>query len=214
MMLSYYGELDPLSGIVDEGPESLDAVIRELALLCLLYDAVVVPPENFLAHPLALPAFESLSPFVTAGRLTSSHEPAGPDIPSFIANAAARREDACRKGGRARRDRPSLSRPPGRGRSAGPSPRGVDEVVGRWRALLPERWPILRDVAGQIGGFSDCLERFCRAFPLSDPCREETIRLFEGSRQNGLGAVRWSRYVAHLAALSRRIATPRDFNAL
>lgn len=78
LTVCYYGEFDPFSGSVDQHDESLDDVVRVLAMLCLLYDVVIVPPGALLEHVLGLPAFERLAPFVRAGCLGTTAAPSEP----------------------------------------------------------------------------------------------------------------------------------------
>jgi hypothetical protein len=97
--LCYYGELDPFTGIADEGPASVSAVAGDLEYLCLARDAVIVPPENLLAHPLALPVFEELAPLVRAGLVATSGAPSWPTLHGFVRETAERyREERAGRG--------------------------------------------------------------------------------------------------------------------
>ena len=68
---------------------SLERLIRDLKLLCLLYDVVILPTGNLLEHGLALPAFEALAPFVRAGRLGASEDVSAPGPRLYIEERAA-----------------------------------------------------------------------------------------------------------------------------
>jgi hypothetical protein len=70
-----YSELEPYSGSISHNPSDLPRLIRHLIYACLFYDVVVVHRRNVLEHPLTLPAFEILKPFVQSGQLwTSANE--------------------------------------------------------------------------------------------------------------------------------------------
>ncbi len=73
-----YSELEPYSGSINHNPSDLPRLIRHLIYACLFYDVVVVHRRNILEHPLTLPAFERLKPFVKCGKLwTSANESDG-----------------------------------------------------------------------------------------------------------------------------------------
>jgi hypothetical protein len=175
LRICYYGELDPYTGIRGDGPASLDAVISDLTLLCLLYDAVIVPPETLLPHPLALPAFEALGPLVRAGRLGTSGAPSWPGLHGFIEDTAAPYREA--------RAGPPV--PPGPRSLDARRLREIDDVVARWCAVLPERWPFLRDVPGQIAGCTGRVRRFCEGPALAGSSRDSTLRLIDAHEQVG-----------------------------
>jgi hypothetical protein len=70
-----YSELEPYSGSISHNPSDFPRLIRDLKFACLFYDVVVVHRRNILEHPLTLPAFERLKPFVKCGKLwTSANE--------------------------------------------------------------------------------------------------------------------------------------------
>jgi hypothetical protein len=203
MKLCYYGELDPFSGISDDGPASFATVLAELKLLCLLDDAVVVPPANLVQHPLALPVFEALAPFVRAGRLTTSTAPSSPGPHAYIAECAALHGEA-RVPGRTGQ-RPA---PPRRPRTTRRQ-RAVTELTDRWCSLLPDRWFLKRDIAAQIVGATDRVRQFCGGPGISPEAARRILRFIDAHEPGG---VRRETFLAWLAALRAEVS-PRDLSA-
>jgi hypothetical protein len=73
-----YSELEPYSGSIRHDPSDLPRLIGDLKFSCLFYDVVVLHRRNLWEHPLTLPAFERLAPFVQSGQLwTSANESDG-----------------------------------------------------------------------------------------------------------------------------------------
>lgn len=140
----YYGEFDPFSGGVDRRYECLDDVVRVLAMLCLLYDVVIVPPGALLEHPLGLPAFERLGPLVREGMLGTSASPSAPGPRIYMKERLQHRVE-----GRIHR------------RSGPLKPSGVIELQDRLSEILPAQWTITRDVARQISGCADHIRQLC-----------------------------------------------------
>ncbi len=73
-----YSELEPYSGSIRHDPSDLPRLIGDLKFSCLFYDVVVLHRRNLWEHPLTLPAFERLAPFVQSAQLwTSANESDG-----------------------------------------------------------------------------------------------------------------------------------------
>ncbi|XXT16074.1 hypothetical protein WME94_38175 [Sorangium sp. So ce429] len=139
-----YGEFDPFSGSIGRRHEYLDDVARVLAMLCLLYDVVIVPPGALLEHPLGLPAFERLAPFVREGLLGTTASPSEPGPRIYMKERLRSRAD-----GRLDRRRGSLKSS------------DVIDLQARLSDILPARWTITRDVARQVSGCANHIRRFC-----------------------------------------------------
>ncbi|WP_157906981.1 hypothetical protein [Sorangium cellulosum] len=139
LTVCYYGEFDPFSGSVDRRCECIDDVVRVLAMLCLLHDVVIVPPGALLDHPLGLPAFERLAPFVRAGVLGTTASPSEPGPRTYMKERVRRRVDG-------RLDR--------RGGSLKSS--DVIELQSRLSDILPAQWTITGDAARQVRTSSPC----------------------------------------------------------
>lgn len=207
MKLCYYGEFDPFSGIPDDGPASLATVLTELKVLCLLDDAIVVPPANLVQHPLALPACEALAPFVRAGRLTTSTAPSSPGPHAYIAECVALHREA-RVPGRDQRRPVVARRPRTRGRQ-----RALTELTDRWCRLLPDRWFLKRDIAGQISGSTDRVRRFCEEGRISPEAARRILRFIDGQEPTAGSGVNRESLMAFLAAVRAEVA-PRDVSAV
>jgi hypothetical protein len=67
-----YSELEPYSGSISHNSSYFPRLVWDLKFACLFYDVVVVHRRNILEHPLTLPAFERLKPFVKCGKLWTS----------------------------------------------------------------------------------------------------------------------------------------------
>jgi len=86
--LCLYSELEHYSGTISHHSSDLPRLIRELKLACLFYDQVIIHDGNLLEHRLTLPAFETLAPFVHAGRLWISADYSAPSpLKHFLTQA-------------------------------------------------------------------------------------------------------------------------------
>lgn len=141
--ICYYGELDPYSGVHRRAAASLDSLVRDLSLALLLHDYVIVPPGNFFEHPLTLPAFRRLAPFVRVGRLGTSTDDVGANARRYL---AGRREAA----------RAALPPVLADNRALGLWPASALSVMEReWSELLPEHWVVRRHLSSQLTTFRD-----------------------------------------------------------
>lgn len=199
MNITYYGELDPFSGSIAQRLDALPRVVRELQALLLVSDVVIVPPRNLIEHPLTLPAFEALAPFVTAGRLTTTTDASSPTPRSFIdTSAAVHLEQLGSNSSRKQASRPAPEITPKpviieRGRS-------IHEITNRWHAILPATWTLDRDVDSQVLGFVERMLSFCGNTPDPSPATRVLHATLDSILQ--AGKVRPDRTVilAHLAA--------------
>lgn len=130
----YYGELDALFGSVPPDPVALPWLVGDLEMLLEEFERVIVPRHALLEHPLTLPAFEVLAPYVAAGRLGTWGVAGGPGPYAFLeqrawswANVWFPPLSVRRKAGRGRWRREELA-----------------DVLGRWRAVLPAHWVAVR----------------------------------------------------------------------
>ncbi|RKZ86903.1 MAG: hypothetical protein DRR19_14295 [Candidatus Parabeggiatoa sp. nov. 1] len=79
-----YSELETYSGSISHHPSDLPRLIWELKLACLFYDVVMLHRRNLWEHPLTLPAFEKLAPFVKKGVLWTSADEDEPPPVKFV----------------------------------------------------------------------------------------------------------------------------------
>ena len=158
MRVTYYGELDPFSGSVAQGQADLVRAVDDLQLALLFSDVVIVPPGNLLEHALTLPAFEARAPFVAAGRLTTTTDPSSSGPHALIDE---RVDVYLEERARGSTTTPMLGRPPKAKPLTIRRHRSIEEVRGRWHAVLPASWTLARDVGTQITGFAERLQRFC-----------------------------------------------------
>jgi len=117
-----YSELELYSGSIRHDPSYLPRLIGDLKSVCLFYDVVVLHHRNLWEHPLTLPAFEELAPFVKSGQLwTTGNQSHGspknylhqklPELFDFFGNGVIKKT--------------------------------VDEIIDRWQALiLPCDWKL------------------------------------------------------------------------
>lgn len=215
MRVTYYGELDPFSGSIRHRVADLPRVVADLQAALLLSDVVIVPPGNLLEHPLTLPAFEALAPFVAAGRLTTTTDPSSPGPHALLDERVALHLDE-----RARGVSPPMSprsirsRPP---RPPGPVAvehlRGIEEVRRRWHDVLPPAWTLARDVDTQVVGFADRLLRFCAETRNPSPGTRALQRAVDRVLQAGRARPDRGTLLAYLAA-RRDDLPPREVSRL
>ncbi|WP_069471218.1 hypothetical protein [Candidatus Marithrix sp. Canyon 246] len=151
-----YSELEPYSGSISHNPSDLPRLIRHLIYACLFYDVVVVHRRNVLEHPLTLPAFEILKPFVQCGQLwTSANESDGSpenyleqktqELKDFFNSDYVKKISA------------------------------VDNIKDRWLDIIPAEWKITRNANDQanwvLKNINDYLYKYQNnksLFPLLD----------------------------------------------
>lgn len=143
-MICFYGEFDPFTGSIPPHMQHLPSVCRRLKLLVAACDRVIIAPGSMLEHPLVLPTFEALAPLFRAGRLTTSVHVEAPDPIPWLDARIARQLDHI----------------PPKGRVAGAS-RGhfrrheLAELRGRWQAIMPSAWAVVRDIPRIVGTYVD-----------------------------------------------------------
>jgi hypothetical protein len=125
-----YSELDPISGSIGYGREFLPSLVDDLILACLIYDKVIIQTPAILEHPLTLPAFEILEPFVKSGILWTSGGIAN-DLKEesplfFLKNRMERTFQQDYKGS------------------------NYSKTLERWGELLPKNFLIKRDPTNQL----------------------------------------------------------------
>jgi hypothetical protein len=126
-----YTELEAFSGYIKQDVKYIHRLVRDLKLTCLFYDQVIVNTPAIVEHPLTLPAFEVMSPFVRSGILwTSGQTKVAKEDPYQLVTSKADvfYEDI-------KSDRLILS---------------INEVLQRWGEITPASWSLLRDANNQI----------------------------------------------------------------
>lgn len=184
LAVCYYGEFDPFSGSVDRRYACLDDVVHVLAMLCLLYDVVIVPPGALLEHPLGLPAFERLAPFVREGMLGTTASPPDPGPRTYMKERLQRRVE-----GRLHR------------RSGSLKPSGVIELQNRLSDILPAQWTITRDVARQISGCAEHIRRFCETTAGTMAAARQVLAMMHATSQQRGTPLQRDELLARLAVL-------------
>lgn len=177
--IAYYTELDPFSGSVGQRRDALPALLRDLKLLLLLHDVVIVQPGNLVEHSLTLPAFEALAPFVRAGRLTTTVDPSSPRPMSLI------EERIALTGAQDLTSTTSAARPHRPGPLALCRRREADELRARWSEVLPDAWPMSRNVAAQTSAFVDLVQAALVDAAQSSPTAAWALRALDEIRQRG-----------------------------
>lgn len=125
-----YGELDSFTGYIRHDYRDFAKLIRDLKFCCLFYDDVIVNTGVILNHPLTLPAFEHMSPFVQAGHLWTTGRDTESSPTDFI------------------NDR--IDRFYGEG-SPKKMVRSISEVIDRWQTIAPDQWRMVRNLSVQVG---------------------------------------------------------------
>jgi hypothetical protein len=150
-----YSELEPYSGSISHNPSDLPRLIRHLIYACLFYDVVVVHRRNVLEHPLTLPAFEILKPFVERGQLWTSANEFDHSPKNYIKEKAQKFKDFFN------RDVKKIS--------------AVNEIEERWLDIIPAEWKIHRNANDQanwvLKNINDYLYKYKNKkllFPLLD----------------------------------------------
>lgn len=175
MRICYYGELDPYVGTVPQVRPALARVVRDLSVLCLFYDLVIVPPGTLFSHGLLLPAFVQLAPFVRAGRLGTTADPAGGSPREYVAQRA---EGELAKLGSRRRSSTVASW----------RRREIGEVVARYRDLLPDDWPLTRSVGWQVEHFDERIIKYAEERVERDRLAPRLLEVIDRGRQKGRSA--------------------------
>jgi len=121
-----YSELEPYSGSISHNPSDFPHLVWDLKFACLFYDVVVVHRRNILEHPLTLPAFERLKPFVKCGTLwTSANQYDG--LPqNYIEQETQKLKDFFNRGYIKKIN-------------------AVDDIKDRWLPIKPDEWKIRRN---------------------------------------------------------------------
>lgn len=153
----FLGELDPFTGTIAT-TGAAGPLVRLLTLLLASNEIVLMPPGCMVEHPLVLPAFEALAPFVRAGRLGSSGQRG---TPGPLADVTERAEKAKARWAAAVRLKSGPCRAEWRHAEA-------HQVLARWTgvltgdalrdryaALLPERWAVVRDVPASVHSYGE-----------------------------------------------------------
>ena len=136
MDIIYYGELDPYSGSIRPTPHDFLSLVTELKFLVMFSERVILPTENMIHHPLALPAFEYFEPFVKSGILGTSTSNPKQARSSFLNRIDATAEQLL------------LS-----------NNKHIREVRTRWKTVLPDSWSIKRNIEAQKQGGLSILSR-------------------------------------------------------
>lgn len=124
-----FSELDPFTGEIPFQTSQLEMLTNSLKLACLLYDRVIVNSNVLLEHPLCLPAFQKLKPFVQSGVLWTTNSRPQDSMEQFIQIQAGR---VLREANRIRAEQ-------------------VKKMLEAWLALAPGQWPMTRNASQQVG---------------------------------------------------------------
>ncbi len=185
----FYGELDTHSGSIPSLSCAAPRLRRELVLLALLHDLVIVSPFSLVEHGLTLPVFESLSALVRASRIGTSCDERGETPPqqlSMLLQFGAERR---------LRSTPTL------GRSSMEWERdAIERVRSRWDAILPERWSAYRSATQQRSARLENVLRWLRGGGEVGPRMQIAL---ERSVQSMLDADAWPSHEKMLASLGR-----------
>lgn len=184
--VGFYGELDPFAGGISSHLGDLPRLLRELTVLLLVKDIVILSPGNLLEHALTVTAAEWLAPFVRAGRLTTT---ASASLASPGAMIDARVDEYMEGLGVGRRQKVDRVR-----RAE------IDAVRDRWRVLLPESWSLTRDVPAQIAGFGEGILRYCAEASERSHVAARLGRILEENLGSG-GALDRNLVLAQVASL-------------
>jgi hypothetical protein len=185
-----YSELEPYSGSISHNPSDLPCLIRHLIYACLFYDVIVVHRRNVLEHPLTLPAFEILKPFVQSGQLWTSANESDSLPENYLEQKAQQLKDFFVK---------KIS--------------AVDKIEERWLRIIPAEWKITRNANEQanwvLNNINDYLYKYRNhklLFPLLDAVqnmqdfdKEKTLAI--------LGNLRGKIYPADLSEIANLIQT-------
>jgi hypothetical protein len=163
-----YGELDPFTGYIRQDYRDLAKLIRDLKFCCLFYDDVIVNTGVILNHPLTLPAFEQMSPFVQAGRLWTTGRDTESSPTNFINDRIDRfyGDDSPKK-----------------------ITRSISEVIDRWQAIAPEYWRMTRKLSVQVGSATQNILNNISALDFSrveNYHKDKIIAHIEGMHSEGI----------------------------
>lgn len=124
-----YSELDAFSGYIRHNVNDIRPLVRDLKLACLFYDQVIINTPAFAEHPLTLPAFEILSPFVQSGILWTSTKNSHETPFDFVHHRMmySYHEEKNKK-----------------------IPVSINKTLERWEKITPSKWSIFRNANAQI----------------------------------------------------------------
>lgn len=148
-----YSELEPFSGSISHNSSDLPRLIWDLKLACLFYDVVVVHRRNLFEHPLTLPAFEILAPFVKSGQLwTSANE--SDSLPEYYVRQKVQQLEKFFVSNRVARNIKNTKK----------RKKLVNDIKDRWRRIVPVDWKIKRcgceQAASVLNNIDDYLSQF------------------------------------------------------
>lgn len=123
-----FSELDPFTGEIPFQTSQLEMLTNSLKLACLLYDRVIVNSNVLLEHPLCLPAFQKLKPFVQTGVLWTTNSRPQDSMEQFIQTQAKR---VLRETNRTQAEQ-------------------VEKMLEAWLVLAPRQWPMTRNASQQV----------------------------------------------------------------
>ncbi len=153
-----YSELESYSGSISHNPSDLARLIWDLELACLFYDVIIVHRRNIWEHPLTLPAFEILAPFVKCGQLWTSANEFDQLPKDYVEQKAQQLEHFFCRGYVKKIN-------------------AVDDIKERWLRIIPVEWKIhrcaskqatrvLKNIGRYLSKFKD--NKFRQLHPLLD----------------------------------------------
>lgn len=123
-----FSELDPFTGEIPFRNNLLETITSNLKLVCLLYDRVIVNSNVLLGHPLCLPAFQKLKPFVQTGVLWTTNGKPQEGMEAFLLMQARRVL-----------------------RDANPKQaEQIEKMLDIWLSLAPAQWSMTRNAGRQV----------------------------------------------------------------
>jgi len=161
-----YSELEPYSGSISRHLSDLPRLIRDLKWACLFYDVVVIHRRNLFEHPLTLPAFERLAPFVQSGQLWISANESDRLPKDYVTQKVQQLKTFFVS------NRGSINIKNTKNRK-----NAVNNIKERWQRICPAEWKIQRcgsiqaasvltNIDGYLSQFKD--NKFRLAYPLLD----------------------------------------------
>jgi hypothetical protein len=147
-----YSELEPYSGSISHNPSDLPRLIWDLKFACLFYDVVVLHRRNILEHPLALPAFEKLKPFVQSGQLWISANDFDNSPEDYLLQKVEQLEDFF-------------------GRGYIKKINAVKKISDRWLRVIPAEWKIRRCASTQTASVLQNIDSYLSKFK-DKKCRQ------------------------------------------
>ena len=148
-----FSELDPFTGEISFNIKNLEKTTKRLKLACLLYDQVIVNSNVLLTHPLCLPAFQKLKPFVQSGVLWTTSGTPNEGIEAFLLTQAKRVLQ------NANSDQVTQ----------------VDRMLEAWLSLTPKNWQMTRNAKKQVANATHNIAHNLQTLHLYAPSSRQAL---------------------------------------